>query len=54
LISLRNEAGQTVQTWILHRAVPSKYTGPSLNIKGDDVAMEELVLRAESVELEVA
>ena len=53
-ITLRDEAGQTVQTWILHRVVPSKYTGPSLNAKGNDVAMEELVLTAEAVVLEVA
>ena len=53
-ITLRDEAGQTVQTWVLHRVMPSKYTAPALNAKGDDVAMEELVLTAEAVELEIA
>ena len=52
-ITLRDEAGQTVQTWILRRVVLGKYTGPALNAKGDDVAMEELVLTAEAVELDV-
>jgi phage tail-like protein len=54
-ITLRDEAGQAVQTWILRRVVPSKYTGPTLAAKGGgDVAMEELVLAAEAMELEVA
>lgn len=54
-ITLRDEAGQTVQTWTLRRVVPSKYTGPTLAAKGGgDVAMEELVLAAEAMELKVA
>ena len=54
-ITLRDEAGQAVQTWVLRRVVPSKYTGPTLAAKGGgDVAMEELVLAAEAMELEVA
>lgn len=54
-ITLRDEAGQTVQTWTLRRVVPSKYTGPTLAAKGGgEVAMEELVLAAEAMELNVA
>ena len=54
-IILRDEAGNNVQTWILRRVVPSKYTGPTLAAKGGgDVAMDELVLAAEAMELEVA
>jgi phage tail-like protein len=42
---------KVVQTWTLGRAIPLKYTGPTLNAKGGtDVAMEELVLSAESVD----
>jgi phage tail-like protein len=42
---------QVVQTWTLGRTVPLKYTAPSLNAKGGtDVAIEELVLSAESVD----
>lgn len=40
-----------VQEWILHRARPMKYTGPALNGKGTDVAIEELVLSCERVEM---
>ena len=54
-IILRDEAGNNVQTWTLRRVVPSKYTGPTLAAKGGgDVAMDELVLAAEAMELEVA
>jgi phage tail-like protein len=42
----------TVQAWKLSNARPTKYTGPSLSGKGTDVAIEELVLAAERIELE--
>ena len=41
-----------VQTWRLKEARPIKYTGPALNAKGTDVAVEELVLACESMEFE--
>ena len=41
-----------VQTWKLRRARPIKYTGPALNAKGTDVAVEELVLACEGLEFE--
>jgi phage tail-like protein len=42
----------TVMTWTLFNAFPSKYTGPSLNAKGGtDVAMEELVLACEKMDV---
>lgn len=54
-ITLRDEAGESVQTWILRRVVPSKYTAPTLAAKGGgEVAMEELVLAAESMVIEFA
>ncbi len=37
-------------TWKLTGARPMKYTGPSLNGKGTDLAIEELVLAAEHIE----
>lgn len=42
----------TVQSWKLTNARPTKYTGPSLSGKGTDVAIEELVLAAERIDLE--
>jgi phage tail-like protein len=39
--------------WKLLNARPMKYTGPSLNGKGTDLAIEELVLSSEHIELEL-
>jgi phage tail-like protein len=43
---------QVVQAWKLTNARPMKYTGPSLSGKGTDVAIEELVLAAERIDVE--
>ncbi|MET1254244.1 phage tail protein [Aliikangiella maris] len=50
-ITLMDESHENaVSRWVLHAAVPTKYSGPSLNAKGgSDVAMEELVLSAEGI-----
>ncbi|MDH5181416.1 MAG: phage tail protein [Gammaproteobacteria bacterium] len=51
-ITLLAEDRETVaQEWELKNARPMKYTGPSLNGKGTDIAVEELVLSAESIDL---
>jgi phage tail-like protein len=53
-ITLHDEAQQAVQTWVLRGVIPMKYTGPSLAGKGGgDVAMEEIVLSAEGMEINV-
>lgn len=53
VIELQSEDhSSTVQSWKLTNARPTKYTGPALNGKGTDVAVEELVLAAERIELE--
>lgn len=55
VITLRDEAGDNVQSWTLRNVVPMKYTGPTLAAKGGgDVAMEELVLSSEGIDLETA
>jgi phage tail-like protein len=52
-ISLQSEDhSATVMTWRLHRAWPVKYSTGPLNGKGSDVAMEELTLTYERLELE--
>ena len=54
-ITLLDEARNPVQTWMLRNVIPMKYTGPTLGAKGGgDVAMEELVLAAEGLEVEAA
>ncbi|GAP63868.1 MAG: phage tail protein [Ardenticatenia bacterium] len=51
-IQLLSEDRATVaMEWRLINARPIKYTGPSLNGKGTDVAIEELVLACERIEL---
>ena len=53
VITLLDEAQSAVQSWKLRGVVPMKYTGPTLAAKGGgDVAMEELVLSAEAIEIE--
>jgi phage tail-like protein len=52
-IHLQNEErSATAMTWKLMNARPIKYTGPSLSGKGSDVAIEELVLACERIEIE--
>ena len=55
VIKMFDETGtEEVQSWLLQGVVPSKYTGPTLAAKGGgDVAMEELTLAADSIEIRV-
>jgi len=53
LIQLQDEShSDPVQKWRLTNARPIKYTGPTLSGKGTDVAMEELVLASERIDIE--
>jgi T4-like virus tail tube protein gp19. len=52
-IQLQNEDhSSVVQTWKLMRARIIKHTSGPMNAKGADVAMEELVLAYERLEME--
>lgn len=48
---LRDRSNNPVQSWKLRNATPKKYTGPPLGGKGSDVAMEELILSHEGLEI---
>lgn len=53
-IELLDEAHEeTVMTWQLTNAFPMKYTAPSFNAKGTEVAMEELTMACEKVVVEI-
>ena len=51
-IILRNEAGDEVMRWNLHRCWPSKWSGPSLNAKNSEIAMEMLEMQIERLEID--
>jgi len=48
-IQLLDEEHNPAMTWEVKGARPIKYTGPSLNGKGTDVAVEELTLACEEL-----
>ena len=51
-ITLLDEAHDPVVSWQLRGVIPMRYTGPTLAGKGGgDVAMEEIVLAAEGLEM---
>lgn len=47
-----NQAGETMQSWILIGAVPVAWKTPSLQASGKNVAIEELVLAYEGLKVE--
>jgi phage tail-like protein len=51
-VILRNEAGDEVMRWTMHRCWPSKWTGPSLNAKNSEVALETLEMQIERLEID--
>ena len=51
IVLLAEDRVTAAQTWTLSNARPMKYTGPSLTGKGTDVAIEELVLACEHIEV---
>jgi phage tail-like protein len=51
-VILRNEAGEEVMRWNLTRCWPSKWTGPSLNAKNNEIAMEMLEMQIERLEID--
>jgi phage tail-like protein len=51
-VTLQDERHHVVHTWTLLGSVIVKHTSAPLNAKGTDVAIEELVLSCERIELE--
>jgi phage tail-like protein len=45
--------GEVIATWVFDRALPARITGPQLNAKTGDIAIEELHLAHEGLRLEV-
>jgi phage tail-like protein len=51
-ITLRDESQKAALTWHFFEAWPSKWAGPAMNAKNNDVAIEEMELAIEDLELE--
>ena len=51
-ITLMDETRKPALVWRFFEAWPSKWAGPAMNAKNNDVAIEELELAVEGVELE--
>ena len=43
---------QAVRRWIARNAWPTKYVGPALNAKGNEVAIETMELACEAIEID--
>jgi phage tail-like protein len=52
VILLLDAERQPVRRWIARDAWPAKYAGPALNAKNGEVAIEELELAVESIEID--
>jgi phage tail-like protein len=50
-ITLRDPLHIPLHSWSLSQATPTKFVGPPLSAKSGEVALEELVLSAESIEI---
>jgi phage tail-like protein len=50
-ILLFNQGGETMQTWTLHGAIPVAWKAPSLQANSNTMAIEELTLAYESVNI---
>lgn len=50
-IDLQDEQHNTVQSWTLHNAWVSKLSGPSLNAKGNEIAIEAIEVVCDRIEL---
>lgn len=48
-IILQSEEGQPLKTWLFHRGIPTKYTGPSFNALQGEVAVEEVEITHEGL-----
>ncbi len=52
VVTLLNEERQPVVVWKLRRCLPIKYVGPTLSAAESDVAIEEIELAVEGLEIE--
>ena len=51
VISLLDVRGAATRVWTLHNARPMKFTGPALNAKGNEVAIESIEVAHEGLRI---
>lgn len=51
-VVVRTQEGDDAATWLFQRAIPTKIVGPTLNAKNGDIAIEELHLAHEGLQLD--
>ena len=51
LLNEKHDRGSPAMTWTLTNAWPTKLTGPSLNAKGNDIAIEQLDLVHDRIDI---
>lgn len=51
-VEVKNRSGETVATWIFDRGLPAKISGPQLNAKTGEIAIEEIHIAHEGLRLE--
>lgn len=54
IIEVQDRSGATVATWVFERGLPAKITGPQLNGKTGDIAIEEIHIAHEGLRLMVS
>ena len=52
IVTLLNEEQQPVVVWTLRRCIPIKYVGPTLSAAESDVAIEEMELAVQGLDIE--
>jgi len=50
---LSADGNDTVATWVFDRGLPAKISGPQLNAKTGDIAIEELTIAHEGLRLRI-
>ena len=50
---LSGDFADTVATWVFDRGLPQKVSGPALNAKSGEVAIEELTIAHEGLRLKI-
>jgi len=52
VVVLRDQSGREVSRWLFRDGLPTKYSAPSFNARGNDVAIESLELSVEDMEIQ--